>query len=43
VGRGVTLAAILKHLAVLERAGLVHTEKSGACGAAAVTRKPVAT
>ncbi len=39
--RGVTVAAVLKHLSVLERAGLIRTEKVGRVRQCALTPKPM--
>ena len=39
--RGVTVAAVLKHLSVLERAGLIRTEKIGRLRQCALTPKPM--
>jgi DNA-binding transcriptional ArsR family regulator len=40
-GRRMTLAAVLKHLSVLERAGLVRTEKSGRVRSCGLTARPL--
>ena len=39
--RGVTVAAVLKHLSVLESAGLIRTEKGWAIAPCALTPQPM--
>ncbi|MBI2827607.1 MAG: winged helix-turn-helix transcriptional regulator [Planctomycetia bacterium] len=40
-GRGVSLPAIMKHLAALERAGLVRSEKAGRVRRCRLTARPM--